>query len=108
MDTTLTVSLGAGAITTFVLELIKTGIRKWIVKNEEFDFPPIFYELLIPLLTAFFGLLLYFIGIGEGQYISWKSLLEWFLSVIFSLGTYILVYKPFKEYTRLYRSNTKG
>jgi len=99
--------LSAGSLTSFSVEIIKWIIRKWVVKNPEFDFPPIFYELSLPLVTALWGVLLYYVGIGEGQLMEWKTLLEWFISVVLSLATYVLVNKPFKDFVKTYNI-TKG
>jgi len=106
MNSDVTTVLSAGALTTFTVEFIKWLVRKFIVKSEEFDFHPTFYKVALPLVTAAWGLALYYVGIGQGQFIEWKSLLEWFLSVVISLATYTLVNKPFKQYTQ--RFTNKG
>lgn len=102
MDTSL--ALSAGTLSSFTMEIIKWIIRS-IKKDHEFDFPPLFYELGLPFLTALWGIGLFYIGIGEGQLMEWKKLVEWFVSIVISLATYYIVNKPYKTYVRTYNIN---
>jgi len=95
--------LSAGALTSLTIEFIKWLVRNVILKKPEFDFPPVFYNLSLPFISALWGIALFYMGIGDGQLLEWKSLLEWFLSIVIALATYYLVNKPYKQYVRDYK-----
>lgn len=101
LDGTLAVS--AGLIAMILLELLKLVVRKFWVKNPEYDFPPYFYNTMIPFLTALLGIGLPYIGIGEPVVVAWQTLLNWLLAVIVTLGSYYLGLAPLKSYSKAYK-----
>lgn len=90
--------LSAGLLTTLSLEAIKLVWRKWVVGVPDFDFPEIFYTLLLPFLTAVWSIVLGLIGWATPVVFEWQSLLQWALTIAASLALYYMTLKPYKEY----------
>ena len=90
--------IGAGTLALFVLELVKWVLRKFVLKDPAFEFAPIFYELLVPFLTAGAGWLLGFIGWAAPIALDPKVLLQWAVAILIELAAYHMGVKPFKEY----------
>jgi hypothetical protein len=91
-------ALSAGLLTTLSLELIKLVWRKWVVGAPDFDFPEIFYTLLLPFLTAVWSIVLGLVGWATPVVFEWQSLLQWALTIAASLALYYMTLKPYKEY----------
>ena len=92
--------LTAGLLTTLTLEVLKWVIRRFVLKEPEYDFPTIYYELGLPLITALWGIGLAYVGWGEPIAYDWMSLLQWALAVFASLVLYHLGIKPMKAYRK--------
>jgi len=101
MDETFVIS--AGVLSMITLELVKLAIRKWWVKNPEYDFPPLFYNLVLPFLTAVWSIGLGYVGLGEPVAFTWQSLLQWLVSIIVALAAYTLGLSPMKDYVKEYK-----
>ncbi len=54
--------LTSGALASAVLQLIKFGWRKFVVKDPTYDFPKAFYAIMLPVLNALAPFALVFIG----------------------------------------------
>lgn len=94
--------LSAGLLTTLTIELIKWVSRKWIVGDVSFDFPPIFYDLLLPFFTAIWSIVLGLAGWATPVVFEWQSLLQWALTIVASLVLYYVTVKPYKEYRKVF------
>jgi len=88
----------AGAFASFVLEIVKWLVRRFLLQQPDYDFPPIFYEIGLPLVVFLSEILMGYAGLGPAPEFTPQFLARWFLGVIIALGTYILTIKPFKEY----------
>ena len=97
--------LTAGALALLVIEVIKFVSRK-LMSNAEFEFAPIFYDLLIPFLTAAWGLVfslvpeLGFPAPPLEELLTYQGLLQWFLAVLVELVLYNAGVSQFKEFRR--------
>ena len=89
----------AAALAAFVVELVKYLIRNVILKDPEFDFAPVFYNVGVPLVVFLSELLLGFAELGPMPEFSVVFLARWFIGVVIALGTYALTIKPYKEYS---------
>jgi hypothetical protein len=54
---------GAGGLTALLIQAIKWGWRKWIVKDPLYDFPALFYLLFTPLSNALMPFFLLWLGL---------------------------------------------
>jgi len=88
----------ATALAAFVVELVKYLIRNFILKDPEFDFAPIFYEIGVPLVVFLSELLLGLAELGPMPEFSLVFFARWFIGVVIALGTYMLTIKPHKVY----------
>lgn len=96
--------LTAAMLTTFTVELIKWVSRKYIMKDEEYDFPPIFYDLLVPFLTALWSILMGYIGWGDPVEFNPASIIQWGVTILLSFGLYVFSIKPVKSYAKEYQA----
>ena len=96
--------LSAALLTTLSLELVKWVLRKWIIKQPEYDFPPLFYDLIIPFLTMLWSIALGYAGWGEPITPDFGGLLNWGLTIVASLAMYYLGVNPSKKYRSAYRA----
>jgi len=96
--------LSAALLTTLSLELVKLVLRKWIIKQPEYDFPPLFYDLVIPFLTMLWSIVLGYAGWGEPITPDFGGLLNWGLTIVASLAMYYLGINPSKKYRKAYRA----
>jgi hypothetical protein len=92
--------LTAGALASFIIEAAKFAIRRWIMNDSDYDFPPIFYNVALPLVVFLCEILLGAAELGPMPEFTVKFLARWFLGVIIALGTYFLTLKPMKEYAK--------
>jgi hypothetical protein len=90
--------LSAALLSTFTLEGVKYLLRMYILKNPEFDFATIFYDLMIPFLTAAWSIGLGYAGWADMPSFTWEGMLQWALTVVISLLMYQMGIKPYKEY----------
>ena len=95
--------LSAPLLAMFTMEVVKWVFRKWIIKDPEHDFPPIFYEVLIPLFTGIWGYVLAYVGWGDPVTFDLMTLLRWAIASVLTLGMYQLTLSPLKAYGRAYR-----
>lgn len=94
----------SGALATLILELIKWVVRK-IKGDPEFDFPTLFYTIMIPVLTFAVGPLLALIGYeGYTFPVDWSG---WLMELVrIALGSVVALVgynaglRPLKEYNR--------
>ncbi len=99
--------LSAGLLTTATVEGIKAILRKWVVKDPTYDFPPYYYTVGIPLFTALWGIGLGYVGWGPEVVANWQTLVNWALASVLSVGIYELGLKPIKEYSTEYRADSE-
>ncbi len=92
--------LSASLLTTLSLELVKLIWRKWVIKMPDFDFPPVFYELMLPFLSALWSIVLGLIGWADPVVFEWQALLQWAITIVVSMALYYLTLKPFNTYTK--------
>ena len=92
----------AGGVATLFVEFLKWFWRKYIVKNQEYDFSKRFYYVAIPVLSSLAIPLLAFLGVSE--YIMPTDWVEFgkyavlvLLSSLVSSGAYNMSLKPIKE-----------
>lgn len=93
-------SLEAGVLSMFILEGIKFAIRHWVVKDLLFEFPALYYTLLIPFLTALVGFGLGFIGWADPIVLEWAAVGQWAIAIVVQLAAYHMGLQPFKQYAR--------
>lgn len=98
------VVLTAGALSMILLEGIKYVLRKWILKDENFDFSLAFYGISLPVLNAIMPVPLLWLGIvteapilGMDLISAVKYILIILLGSVVSLGSYKVAVKPLKE-----------
>ncbi len=96
-------TVSAGLLAMITLELIKVAVKKWYIKDQAYDFPPYFYNLIVPFLTALWGIGLSYAGMGEPLAYTWQTLLQWAIAILVSLGSYYLGVKPLKTYAKEYK-----
>ena len=99
------VVLSAGLLTMLTVELVKWVLRRFVLKDPEFDFAPTLYALVLPLVTALWGVGLEYVGWGPEMGLDWQTLLQWAIAVAVSVGTYQLTLKPMKNYAKEYRAD---
>jgi hypothetical protein len=92
--------VSAAVVALFLLEGTKWLFRKFIYKTPNFEFAPIFYELLIPFLTAAVGLGFGYAGLGPDVALEPMALVNWGLAVVLELALYHMGVQPFKAYVR--------
>ena len=96
-----------GLVTPLVLEGIKR-LYRLIIKDDEYDFSPRFYEVMIPFLTALIGIGLSFASGAEVVHVNWPAMAEWAVACVLTLASYNMGIKPLKEYGRAFRSKNGG
>lgn len=92
--------LEAATLALFVIELVKFVIRRFILKAPDFEFPPVFYGLVIPFLTAASGWLLGYIGWGPAVVLEPRVILQWAVTIVVELALYSMGVERFKEFVR--------
>jgi hypothetical protein len=97
--------LSASLLTTLSLELVKFVWRKWVIGVPDFDFPALFYELMLPFLAATWSIVLGLVGWATPVVFEWQSLLQWAITIAVSLALYYMTVKPTKEYSKLLKAN---
>ena len=102
MDGQLVVS--ASTVSMFLLELIKFTVRTWVVKDQEYDFDPTFYKLMVPFLTAVSGICLGLVGWSDPVQFSPNDLIQWGVSIVLTYGMYYFSVKQVKNYTKRYNN----
>lgn len=95
--------ISAGLLAMITLELVKLAVRKWWKKDLTYDFPPYFYNLSIPFLTALWSIVLAYAGWGEPVAYTFQYLIQWMVSIVVMLAAYNLGLAPMKEYAREYK-----
>lgn len=93
-------SLEAGVLSMFILEGIKFVLRNWIIKDALFEFPALYYTLLIPFLTALVGFGLGFIGWADPIILEWALVGQWAIAIVVQLAAYHMGLQPFKTFAR--------
>ena len=96
--------LSAGLLTTFTMEIIKYVWRKYVVKDDAFDFPPAFYEMLVPFFTALWSIALGLMGFADPVEFEPMVIVQWALTILVSTGLYILGVKPTVTYRKEYEA----
>jgi hypothetical protein len=79
MDSTGTMLTGGGLV-TLVIEAIKYIWRKFVAKDMAFDFPPLFYLILVPALNAVAPFALVALGVAAQDPIlgmGWQAILAY-------------------------------
>lgn len=94
------VTLFPPILASLVLEGVKWLWRKYVVKNMDFDFKPIFYAVIIPFLTFLATWLLGYIGWLPAIMLDVKGLIQWIVQIVLTLAVYQLGIKPLKEYKK--------
>ncbi len=92
--------LSASLLTNLTLETIKFTVRKWIVKDSEYDFPERFYVLTLPFFTAVWSIVLGLIKWADEVVYEPQALLQWALTIIITLALYHTGIKPYKAYRK--------
>lgn len=100
-------TISAGAVSLLVLEGIKYILRKWIIKNPEFDFDPKFYYIALPVLNVLLIPLLALIFVGQFEMpTDWtgfaRLIIQTLIASLISVFGYDQGLKPLKEYSALY------
>lgn len=98
----------AGMLASAVIELIKWIWRRFVVKNMEFDFSPMFYAVAIPVLSYVCEIPLAILGMGEYNLpTDWRGwamkLVAILVASLISMATHQLAFKPMKAKVREYR-----
>lgn len=88
--------LSASLLTTVTMEILKRILRK-IMGNADYDFPPYFYEILVPLFAVLFS-----IALGEIKDVSVESIINIALTAMISLIMYTFGIKPMMTYRDRY------
>lgn len=96
-------ALSGALLAVLVLEVVKYLLRKYRY-GEDFDFPPKFYDYMIPFLTFVFNIALGKLGLGPEQVFSLAGLVSWGLSIPAELFIYHTTLKGYKEYRKEYRA----
>jgi len=96
--------VSAPMLSLLTLEIIKWLFRKFIVKNPEHDFPPIFYEILIPFFTGAWAYGLAYVGWAEPVTYTAMTLVQWLLACVIQLLLYNFGIQPFKSYAKEYKA----
>ena len=103
-------TLTIGALSALILEGLKWVVRKFVVKDMEYDFPAWIYAALLAALNVLLIPVMAFLGQGEYQmptnWIQW--VLDVLLAVLGSLGTYTLALRPLKTYRKTYLAAKNG
>lgn len=89
-----------GLLTTLTLETFKWAWRRYVVNDPEYDFPVVFYELMLPFQTAIWTIVLGLAGWIEPVTYDLEGLLQWALAILVSLVLYNQGLKPLKEYRK--------
>jgi hypothetical protein len=92
------VLITAAMFATFLLEVIKTIIRRIFLDKPDFDFPPIFYEIGVPFVVFLCQILFGYIDWAPMPEFTLSFLLQWLVGVVIALGTYYLSLRPLKAY----------
>jgi hypothetical protein len=93
-------ALEAGVLAMFLLEAVKFLVRKFLKLGADYDFPALYYSLLIPFLTALVGYGLGFIGWAEPVVLELASIVQWAIAIVVQLASYHMGLKPLKDYVR--------
>lgn len=94
------ISLEAGAVALMLLEGLKFLLRRLILKDPEFEFPAIYYTLMIPFLTALSGVGLGYLGWAEVIPFDLSATVQWAVAILFELLFYHMGVQPFKDFAR--------
>ena len=92
--------LNAATVALAAMELVKWVLRKFILKNPEYDFPVIYYTLMIPFLTGLAGIGLGLLGWAEPVVFDPQAILQWALAILVELMFYHMGVKPLKDYAK--------
>lgn len=96
--------LTAGTLTVLFIEFVKWLWRKFVAKDMTFDFPPIYYETMLPLVTFLWSYVLGIVGWGEPVTFDVPYVIKWVVNIFVALALYYLGVKPFKEYAKVYKA----
>ncbi len=83
---------------TFTIELVKWIYRKFVVKDMEFDFPKIFYGLMLPFITAFWRIFFGYIGWSDAVKFELVEIVQWSVMIVVTLILYQWGVKPLTGY----------
>jgi hypothetical protein len=97
--------LSAPLLAMFTMEILKFVVRKWVVKDPTHDFPPLFYNTLIPFFTGLWGYILAYVGWGEPVSFDLVTLLQWALASVITVIMYQFSLSPMKTYAKDYRDS---
>ena len=90
--------LSAGLLTTLTVNALKQAIRKFVVKDELYEFPDYFYKVTLPFFTAVWSIGLMEIGwIPKVNVVDPQSLLQWGLTVVVTLVLYHGGIQPYRS-----------
>jgi len=109
----LTTMITAGGVSTLILEGAKWVLRKWILKNPEYDFPTGFYVVAIPVLNVLVVPLLALLAV-EGfvlpaDWIEWvRMVVQVLIASLITLIGYNGGLQPLKEYARGLKNDEIG
>jgi drug/metabolite transporter (DMT)-like permease len=109
----LTQVITAGGVSTLILEGAKWVIRKWILKEPDFDFPTGFYVVAIPVLNVLVVPLLALLAV-EGftlpaDWLEWvRTVVQILIASLITLVGYNAGIQPLKEYSRGLRNGEVG
>lgn len=95
--------LQVGALALLTLEGLKWFVRRVVLRNPSYEFAPLFYEFLVPFLTALWGFGFSYLPPELGfpvveDPISWQALVQWFLAILSELALYHMGVERFKEF----------
>jgi hypothetical protein len=106
-------AITAGGFTALLLEALKWIIRKWVLKDMEWDFPPEFYTVAIPVLNfAVVPLLALLMVEGYEMPSDWQAwgltLVQTGVASLISVFGYEKGIKPLKNYAEAKQLEGEG
>ena len=95
-ETPLVVS--AAMLALVLLEAIKYVVRRFVLKNPDYEFAPVFFELMVPFLTALSGLSLSYLGWGPSVELEPSVAIQWAVAIVIEYIFYHMGVQKAKEY----------
>ena len=96
----------AGALAMLSMEVFKFVLRRYVPGiSRDFDFPALFYELGIPLITFLWDIVLGLAELAPSPEFTTAYLVRWILGVLVAFASYFLTIAPIKEYAKYGRVN---
>ncbi len=90
--------LTAALFAPFLLDAVKYLYRRFVAKDNTYDFPKRFYELAVPFSVLIAQIVVGFVGWAPMPDVSAGFVLQWFLGIVIALLGYNMALKPLKDY----------